>query len=112
MISFACPACNKQLKVKDELAGKKGKCPGCGKPVMVPENLAAALSEPGKHSPVPGPAADAEPTFAPKAPALPADADARTLPPNQWEPGSSRMPRAARQSVACRARLPETTRRN
>ncbi len=80
MISFACPACNKQLKVKDEAAGKKAKCPGCGKPVMVPENRAAALSEAGKQSPVPGPAADAEPTFAPKAPALPADADARTLP--------------------------------
>ncbi|HEV3262885.1 MAG TPA: serine/threonine-protein kinase, partial [Gemmataceae bacterium] len=42
MISFACPACNKQLKVKDELAGKKGKCPGCGKAVAIPQSTAAA----------------------------------------------------------------------
>jgi hypothetical protein len=31
-----CPACDKALKVKEELAGKKVKCPGCGKPVPVP----------------------------------------------------------------------------
>jgi DNA-directed RNA polymerase subunit RPC12/RpoP len=36
MISFPCGNCNKQLKVNDELAGKKVKCPGCGHPVVVP----------------------------------------------------------------------------
>ena len=36
MISLPCDSCNKQLKVKDELAGKKVKCPGCGQPVVVP----------------------------------------------------------------------------
>src|SRR4051812_26418725 len=83
MISFACPVCNKQLKVKDVLAGKKGKCPGCGKPITIPENLAAALSEPGKRSPVPGPAADEKRALSPRAPALsPADIDARTLLPD------------------------------
>ncbi len=36
MISFECPGCAKPIKVKDELAGKKGKCPGCGQAVTVP----------------------------------------------------------------------------
>lgn len=43
MISFACGRCKKQLKVKDELAGKNVKCPGCAQPVVVPA-LAAAPS--------------------------------------------------------------------
>jgi hypothetical protein len=33
------PGCRKPIKVKDELAGKKGKCPGCGQPVTVPALL-------------------------------------------------------------------------
>jgi hypothetical protein len=44
MISFACPACNKQLKVTDEPAGKKGKCPGCGQPVVIPGKVVASPS--------------------------------------------------------------------
>lgn len=36
MIEFACTSCGKQLKVKDEAAGKKGKCPQCGSMVEVP----------------------------------------------------------------------------
>src|SRR5262249_54564884 len=36
MISCRCAGCGKDLKVKDELAGKMVKCPGCGKPVAVP----------------------------------------------------------------------------
>ena len=43
MISCRCGQCGKDLKVKDELAGKRVKCPGCGKPVAVPE-LAASVS--------------------------------------------------------------------
>ena len=34
-ISVAC-ACGKQLKVKDELAGKKIRCPACQAAVVVP----------------------------------------------------------------------------
>ncbi len=30
MIEFKCSQCGKQLKVKDDAAGKKGKCPRCG----------------------------------------------------------------------------------
>lgn len=36
MISFSCSACGERLKVKDELAGKKGKCPKCKNAVVVP----------------------------------------------------------------------------
>jgi hypothetical protein len=31
MLTFPCPHCQKPLKVKDELAGKKIKCPACAK---------------------------------------------------------------------------------
>jgi len=37
-IGFACIGCGKELTVRDELAGKKGKCPGCGMIVSVPSN--------------------------------------------------------------------------
>lgn len=30
MIEFACVQCGKQLRVKDEAAGEKGKCPQRG----------------------------------------------------------------------------------
>ena len=33
---FGCPNCGKELRVKDELAGKKGKCPGCGNTITAP----------------------------------------------------------------------------
>jgi hypothetical protein len=35
-ISFTCTACDSDLKVKDELAGRKIKCPKCGDPTRVP----------------------------------------------------------------------------
>jgi hypothetical protein len=50
-ISFKCPHCQKSLKVKDHLAGKKGACPNCKKALMIPVPVdyealaAAALSE-------------------------------------------------------------------
>ena len=37
MIEFNCPECNKQIKVKTELAGRTGKCPGCGNKILVPQ---------------------------------------------------------------------------
>lgn len=37
MIEFACLECGKQFKVKDEVAGKKGKCPDCGTMLRVPD---------------------------------------------------------------------------
>jgi hypothetical protein len=36
MIAFCCPACQKKVSARDEMAGKKGKCPGCGRAVSIP----------------------------------------------------------------------------
>src|SRR3954468_19132818 len=36
MIPISCDGCGKNLKVKDEVAGKKVKCPGCGQVLRVP----------------------------------------------------------------------------
>lgn len=44
MIAFRCPTCGKPLKVKDELAGRRGTCPGCQTKCLVPmesEGIAA-----------------------------------------------------------------------
>jgi hypothetical protein len=35
-ISIACPHCDWKGRVKDELAGKKGKCPTCGELIPIP----------------------------------------------------------------------------
>ena len=51
MISFTCPACNKQLKIKDELAGKRVRCPGCATVLPVPTQVVA--STPGRRVAVP-----------------------------------------------------------
>ncbi|MGE3808720.1 MAG: hypothetical protein AB7K24_28985 [Gemmataceae bacterium] len=45
MISFTCAACGKNLRVKDEMAGKAGKCP-CGAPVKIPAASAADAIQP------------------------------------------------------------------
>ena len=62
MISFACPACGKPLKVKDEVAGKRVKCPGCGKALVVPANGRTAF---GPSKAAPGQPADDERTLPP-----------------------------------------------
>ena len=35
-IEVTCPECDKELRLKDELAGKKVKCPGCAEVLAVP----------------------------------------------------------------------------
>jgi hypothetical protein len=57
-IQLCCPECNKPLKVKDELAGKKVKCPGCGKPVPVPvpDEEPEPVVEEVQEAPAPKPA--------------------------------------------------------
>src|SRR5438045_8717112 len=47
-VAIACPHCEWKSKVKDELAGKKGKCPTCGELVPIP-NKAAAPPSPGSR---------------------------------------------------------------
>jgi hypothetical protein len=43
-IEFACPACGKQIRAKDEFVGKEGKCGKCGTQVVVP-NKAEVFEE-------------------------------------------------------------------
>ena len=42
-ISVQCPSCEKKLKAKDELAGKRVKCPNCAQLVVVPSVCSAPL---------------------------------------------------------------------
>ena len=35
-IGVQCPGCDKKLKTKDELAGKRVKCPSCGQAIVIP----------------------------------------------------------------------------
>ncbi len=42
MIAFLCSGCGKSLKVKDDLAGRKGRCPHCQQPMTVPSVADAA----------------------------------------------------------------------
>ncbi len=44
MISFPCTHCRQPLRVKDDLAGKKGKCPHCGHALFVPATVAGGSS--------------------------------------------------------------------
>jgi hypothetical protein len=52
-ISVACNQCGKQLRVKDEWAGKKAKCPQCGNTFLVTAGGAAAAA-PTAFQPKPG----------------------------------------------------------
>jgi predicted Ser/Thr protein kinase len=56
MIAFDCPGCGHTLRVKDELAGKKGKCPRCGAGVRVPGAGASAGDDATLPPSQPGPA--------------------------------------------------------
>jgi serine/threonine protein kinase len=44
MIAFPCEHCRRTLKVKDDMAGKKGKCPHCGQPMRVPATVPGGVS--------------------------------------------------------------------
>lgn len=86
-IQFNCPYCNKEFKVKEEMAGRKATCSGCKKAITVPLAAsssgvlkggasAAAAGKPAPADPVakaaPPPARDLPPTVkVPKAPAPP-----------------------------------------
>jgi hypothetical protein len=44
-ITVTCGGCGTTLKVKDELAGRKGKCPGCGAVLTIPAADTEATSQ-------------------------------------------------------------------
>jgi hypothetical protein len=54
-IALTCQSCDKPLKVKDELSGKKIKCPGCGEIIAVPREKQPAASAVQKEEPRPKP---------------------------------------------------------
>jgi len=59
--NFSCPSCGKNLKVREEFAGRKATCPYCRAAVMVPEPTGAeSLEEEGLG----GSAADESPSVA------------------------------------------------
>jgi DNA-directed RNA polymerase subunit RPC12/RpoP len=62
-----CANCGKNLRVRDEQAGKRGKCPHCGSKIVVP---AAALAIP-VDQPLPEPAVPAEEEQTPASLAVP-----------------------------------------
>jgi phage FluMu protein Com len=73
-IAVECAHCGKQLKVKDELAGKKGKCPQCQNLIQIPAGAPVAVGAGAFASkPIPKPAAAKSPAAAP-AKAAPAPA--------------------------------------
>ena len=57
-IAVTCSKCRGSFRVKDELAGKRGKCPKCQATLVVPETVAidgdgAAVAAPAGPKPVP-----------------------------------------------------------
>jgi len=54
-ITLSCPSCEKGLKVKDELAGRKIKCPKCGSVFAVPGVKAAIDERVSAKKPSPAP---------------------------------------------------------
>ena len=44
-LSITCSNCDKTLKVKEELAGKKIRCPECSTAISVPAKSAAAADD-------------------------------------------------------------------
>ena len=93
MITFLCSGCGKSLKVKDELAGRKGRCPHCQQPMTVPASADTAdISETGAKT-------------APQS--LGAQRDARTVPPSgpRGTSGARKSGAAAPGSAAPKAEL-------
>src|SRR5438128_2293503 len=48
-IAFACPECEHDLKVKEQLAGRRIRCPECGEVVAVPEGDTAITEGPSRR---------------------------------------------------------------
>jgi formylglycine-generating enzyme required for sulfatase activity/serine/threonine protein kinase len=79
MISFQCGACGQDIKVKDELAGRRGKCPRCQQPVTVPASASPVAKDVSRH-PAPGDQRDA-PTLLPSGALAGNPREADTIPP-------------------------------
>ena len=81
-ISVTCPECKHTLKVKDELAGKRGKCPKCQATIAIP--AATPPAKPAAAAPIPSPPKPSVPApiaspVAPARKALPTGEDLRSV---------------------------------
>jgi serine/threonine protein kinase len=70
MIAFRCPCCGKNLRIQDEVAGKRVKCPTCAAAVLIPATGAPAQPAPEDLTlpPAPQPAVVAGDLSLPAAP--------------------------------------------
>jgi hypothetical protein len=78
MLTFACPSCARELKVRDELAGRRARCPHCKAALRVPGDAPAGAAEAGTLAPN----VDAAP------PVGPSGDEWATLPPKPLRGGS------------------------
>jgi hypothetical protein len=70
MIAFRCASCQKNLSVKDSLAGKKVQCPGCAHVVPVPQQAAVSPAPAEQPGTLPAVAVNPPPRPGPPAPPL------------------------------------------
>jgi hypothetical protein len=49
-LKFSCPHCHKGIRVKEELAGKKGKCPACQQILTIPSIARSSAPSPAKRT--------------------------------------------------------------
>ena len=72
MIAFLCSNCGAELRVKETLAGTKGKCPRCKQMIEAPRD---ALSGAGMEACLPQTSADPDETATSSLPAVGTDTD-------------------------------------
>src|SRR5437016_3520984 len=105
MISIHCPSCCKLLKVKEELAGKRGKCPDCGTAITVPAASESPVAAPSGLDGMRGPSVEAsrigQGRTKPPAPGTPAEPP--TLPPSLLPLGPAAPESSGADSVAGKA---------
>jgi len=95
-ISVTCGNCGKTLRVKDELAGRRGKCPGCQSAIVIPSPAAAAAQNPfGDDDDVVTPPAYAPASAAPAA--APARASAKAKAATRFDPNAAQAMKSARE---------------
>jgi hypothetical protein len=75
-ITFACPSCGRQIRVKDDAAGKSGKCNDCGSALTVPRGSSQLIARAPDE------------IVAARSPTPPALSGQTYAPPSQYAPAS------------------------
>ena len=81
-VTFPCPGCGKTLRVREEMAGRRGKCPKCGAVFGIPAEGPAPVPTSGADGRASGDVPDARPRPVADVPAptAPTGAPARVVP--------------------------------